>query len=165
MDAIHALRTRRSVRAFSGQPVGRELLEQLIDCARLAPSGNNVQPWEFVVVTEREMLRRIGARAPHGHFIADAPACVVVLCRETKYYLEDGSAATQNVLVSAHALGLGTCWVAGDKKDYAPEIASWLGAPEGCRLVSLIAVGHSAEQPKPQKRTLESVLHWERFGG
>lgn len=163
MDALEALRTRRSVRAYSAAPVSRGMLEQIVDCARLAPSANNLQPWEFVVVTEGEMLRKIAAAANHGPFIASAQACVAVLCKQGRYYLEDGSAATQNLLLAAHALGLGACWVAGDKKPYAEEVAGWLGAPPEYRLVSLVAIGHPAEDSHPPKRPLPSVLHWERF--
>jgi len=163
MDAIEALRGRRSVRAYRSQPVERQLLETIVDCGRLAPSAINVQPWEFVVVTESSLLRRLAATTDHGPFIADAGACIVVLCKDTKYYLEDGSAATVNMLVAAHALGLGTCWVAGDKKAYADTVREMVDAPPGYRLVSLIAVGHPAATPKPEKRPLSAVLHWDRF--
>jgi len=163
MDAIQALKSRRCIRVFRPDPVPKSLLEELIDCARLAPTAINIQPWEFVVVTSPETLRKIAEATDHGRFIADAPACVVVLCRETKYFLEDGSAATENILLAAHALGLGACWVAGDKKPYAGEICRLIGAPDGYRLISLIPVGYPAEQPGISKRPLVDVLHWERY--
>jgi len=163
MDAIEVLKTRRSVRAFTPQPVPREVIEEIIDCGRLAASANNVQPWEFVVVTDAALRRRLGEATDHGKFIADSPVCVVVLCRETKYYLEDGSAATQNILLAARAYGLGSCWVAGDKKPYAPAICRLLGAPEGSKLVSMVALGYPAEHPEKPKRPVSDVLHWERY--
>ncbi len=163
MDAIEALKTRRSVRAFTSQPVPRDVIEQIIDCGRLAASANNVQPWEFVLVTDSAVRGRIAGTTNHGKFIADSPVCVVVLSRETKYYLEDGSAATQNILLAARALGLGSCWVAGDKKPYAPEICRLVGAPEGCRLISMVALGYPAEHPEKSKRPLADVLHWEKY--
>lgn len=163
MDAIEALKTRRSVRAYLDQPVPRELLEEIVDCARLAPTALNLQPWEFVVVTEKQRLREIARATDYGRFIEQAAACIVVLCRNTKYYLEDGSAATENILLAAHALGLGACWVAGDKKPYADQIRRLVGAPEGYRLVSLVPIGYPAEKPVKQKRPLREVLHWERF--
>ena len=86
-----------------------------------------------------------------------------MLSRETKYYLEDGSAATQNIMVAARAHGVGSCWVAGDKKAYAPEVVRILGAPRELRLVSLIALGYPAETPQKEKRPLEDVLHWDRY--
>ena len=127
MDAIEVLKTRRSVRVFADRPVDRRILEDLVDCARLAPSARNVQPWEFVVVDDRQKLRELAALTDHGRFIAQAPACIVVLCQTTKYYLEDGSAATENLLLAAHAYGLGACWVAGDKKPYAGSVLALFG--------------------------------------
>jgi nitroreductase len=163
MDCLSALKTRRSVRAYTGEPVAREVLADLIDCGRLAASAVNIQPWEFVVVTERSMLDAIARSTDYGRFIADAAACIVVLCRDTKYYLEDGCNASQNILVAAHAHGLGGCWVAGDKKPYAGAIRRLVGAPEDCRLVSLLAIGHPAEHSAKAKRAVDQVLHWEKF--
>jgi nitroreductase len=163
MDCIEALKTRRSVRAYTGEPVSREAMEDIIDCGRLAATAINIQPWEFVVVTEKEMLRAIAGAADFGSFSAQAAACVVVLCKGTQYYLEDGCNASQNILVAARAHGLGACWVAGDKKPYAGKIRQMVGAPEGYRLISLLAIGHPAEEPRNDKRPLSEVLHWERF--
>lgn len=164
MEAIECLRTRRSVRSYRPDPVSREDLETIVDCGRLAPTGRGEQPWEFVVVTDKAMREKIAAITSYGKFIAQAPACIAVLCRDTTYYVEDGSAATTNILNAARALGLGSCWVAGDKKPYAAEIAGMLGAPAGIRLVALVAIGHTDECPAPRKRGLDEVLHWERIG-
>ncbi|MCJ7502476.1 MAG: nitroreductase family protein [Acidobacteriia bacterium] len=163
MDAIEVLKTRRSVRAYTRAPVPRKIIEDIVDCGRLAPTANNVQPWEFVVVTDPERLRRIAVITDYGKFIADAPVCVAVLSRDTKYYLEDGSAATENILLAARAHGLGSCWVAGDKKPYVTEICRLVGAPRGHKLVSLIPIGYPAESPEKTKRPLSDVLHWEKY--
>jgi nitroreductase len=163
MDAIETLKTRRSIRAFTPQPVPREIIEDLVDCARLAPSAVNIQPWEFVAVTEPETLRGIAEATDHGRFIAEAPLCIAVLCRDTKYYLEDCSAATCALLLAARAHGLGGCWVAGDKKPYGAAIGRLLGAPAEFKLVSLVAAGYPAEAPVKEKRSLAEVLHWEKF--
>jgi nitroreductase len=163
MDALEALKTRRAVRVYRPDPVPRSVLENVVDCARLAATAINLQPWEFVVVTERPRLHALAAATDHGKFIADTPACVVVLCKDVKYFLEDGSAATQNLMVAARAQGLGSCWVAGEKKAYATEILRLVDAPPGYRLVSLVPLGYPAEEPAPAKRPLGEVLHWERF--
>jgi nitroreductase len=163
MDCIEALKTRRSVRAYTGESVSREMIEDIIDCGRLAATANNLQPWEFIVVTEPAALRAMAAVTDYGSFIAQAAACIVVLCKETKYYLEDGCNASQNILVAARAQGLGACWVAGDKKPYAERIRRMVGAPEGHKLISLISIGHPAEEPRKDKRPLSGVLHWERY--
>jgi len=163
MDAIEALRTRRSVRVFEKRAVERGLIEAIVDCGRLAASARNEQPWEFVVVSDASLRGRIGGATDHGRFIAEAPVCVCVFCEDSKYYLEDGAAATQNMLVAAHALGLGSCWVAGDKKPYVDSVRSMLGVPETHRLVSMIALGYAAKVSNPSKRSLEDVIHWERY--
>jgi nitroreductase len=163
MDAICVLKTRRAVRAYTGQPVARDVIEEMVDCGRLAASAINIQPWEFVAVTNRGMLRRIAEATDHGKFIAGAAACIVLFCRDTKYYLEDGSAATQNMLLAARAQGLGACWVAGDKKPYADTIREMLGAPADFKLISLVPIGYPAEQPVMEKRPLAEVLHWEKY--
>jgi nitroreductase len=163
MDALEALRTRRSIRRYKDQPVDRELIEQVVDCARQAATGRGEQPWEFVVITDADTRKQIADQTNAGKFIANAPVCIVVLCKETTYYLEDGSAATQNLMVAAHALGLGTCWVAGDKKPYAEPVRKQVGAPEGYNLVSLIALGHPDDQPQKKKRELNELLHWDGF--
>lgn len=165
MDAIEALKTRRSVRSFRPDPVSDQIIQELIDCARLAPSANNLQPWEFIVVRDRRKLQQLAQTTDYGRFIAEAPVCVVVISRDTKYYLEDGSAATENLLVAAHARGLGACWVAGDKKPYASQILAMLGVPSGYKLVSLIPIGYPPHElpPRASKRPLAEVLHWEHF--
>jgi nitroreductase len=163
MDAIEVLKTRRSVRAYTRGAVARKIIEDVVDCGRLAATAINLQPWEFVVVTGPELLRRIAETTDHGEFIADAPVCVVVLCKDTKYYLEDGSAATENILLAARAHGLGSCWVAGDKKAYARDICRLVGSPQGYRLISLIPIGYPAESPEKPKRPLSDVLHWEKY--
>src|SRR5512140_3683168 len=101
METSEAMAKRRRIRKYKPGPVPKETLSKLIDAGRLAPTGNNEQPWEFVVVTEREKLRQIGALAEYGKFIADASACIVVLCQPNRHYVEDGSAATTQILLAA----------------------------------------------------------------
>lgn len=165
MDALEVLRTRRSIRRFKPQGVEREKIEAIVDCARLAPSADNLQPWEFVVVTDQKMREEVAKLTDDGKFIREAPVLVAVFCKNTKYYLEDGCAATENILLASWALGLGSCWVAGDKKPYTEDIRLLLEVPEGYRLVSLIAIGYPASIPRGRvlKRKLREVLHWERF--
>jgi len=163
MDAIECLKTRRSVRQFRRDPVPDEVVADLVDCGRLAPTGRGVQPWDFIVVRDPAVRAQLAAMCEYGKFIADAPVCIIVVCEDTKYYIEDGSAATTCILLAARAHGLGSCWVAGDKKPYANEVCDLLGCPPTHRLVSLIAVGYTDQCPTPTKRPLESVMHSERF--
>ncbi len=166
MDALEALRRRHSTRQFDPAPLGRAEIEHIVDAGRLAATARNVQPWSFVAVTDAAARGRIAAMAEYGKFIADAPVCVAVLCEDTTYYLEDGSAAVQNMLVAAEALGIASCWVAGDKKPYAAELVRLLGAPPSLRLVALVALGRArGTASRAPKKPLAEVLHWERFGG
>lgn len=165
MDTRTAINERHSVRAFQpDRPIPREVLTQIVEAGRLAPTARNEQPWEFVVVTERDLLQQLGGFADHGRFIADASACIAVICQATKYYIEDGSAATTQMLLAATDLGIAGCWVAGDKKDYAPQAVHLLGAPPELRLVALIALGYAANVKHAPKRALTDVLHWNHFG-
>ena len=163
MDAIEMLKTRRSVRSYTQEPVPKDVIEDIVDCGRLAATARNEQPWEFVVVTDPQVRRRLAGLAVNGPFIADSPVCIVTVCKDGMYYVEDGSAATQNMLLAARAHGLGSCWVAGDKKPYAQAVLDVVGAPAGYKLVSLIALGNTTAAPKPAKRSLTDVLHWEQF--
>jgi nitroreductase len=161
---MEALKNRRSTRIFNSKPVPREFIEELVEAGRLAPSAINIQPWEFVAITNKETLKAVAGLTDHGRFIAGASACIAVLCKDSKYYLEDGCAATENILIASHDLGLGSCWVAGDKKDYSDKIRELLGAPADMKLVSLIPLGYIDNPVRlPAKRNLKELLHWERF--
>lgn len=164
MDAIQALITRRCIRRFQLKPVPSDLVEQIVDTGRLAPTARNVQPCEFIAITDPARRSEIAEITDYGKFIDEAPVCIVVLSKPTKYYLEDGSAAVTNMLNAAHALGLGACWVAGDKKPYANHITKLCGASEEMRLIALVPVGYPDETPTVQKRDLSEVLHWESYG-
>ena len=115
-------------------------------------------------MTDKKVRSEIASIADYGKFIADAPVCIAVFCKDTKYYLEDGCAATENILLAACALGLGSCWVAGDKKSYASRIGQLLGVPSEYKLISLLSIGYpKAKNQASGKRKLEEVLHWEKF--
>jgi nitroreductase len=164
MDLFEAINSRASVREYQDKPVSRELLACLIDAGRRAPTANNLQPWEFVVITEAGARAKVADIADHGKFIAQAAVCIAVYCKDTKYYLEDGCAAVENILLAATAFGLGTCWIAGDKKPYSEKIGRLLHVPEIYRLVALISVGYpKAALVSKTKRPTEQVLHWEQF--
>lgn len=164
MKTFDAIEKRHSTQEYKDQPVPKEMLEALVDAGRRAPSARAVEPWEFVVVTDRGRLDILASLVSTGAFLKQATACIVVLCEDVKYFLEDGAAATQNILLAATDLGLGTCWIAGDKKEYAPDALKLLDVPPGYKLVSLVAVGWPAKSShQHKKRKLKEVIHWERF--
>ncbi|MDO9573183.1 MAG: nitroreductase family protein [Candidatus Omnitrophota bacterium] len=166
MDNLELLKFRRSIRKFQNRSIAKADLEKLVDSARFAPTARNVQPWEFVVVTDKHKLTELAKLAENGRFMAGAAACIAVFCAGTKYYLEDGCAATCNILLAATALGIGSCWVAGDKKPYSGQVSNLLNTPEDMKLISLVALGYPQEKDcfKPSdKRELKELLHWEKF--
>lgn len=164
MQTKEILKKRRSIRNFLHKPIPPNIIKELIDCARFAPTAKNIQPWEFVVITKKEILEEIASLAENGRFIKDCYCCIAVFCRQTKYYLEDGCAATQNILLAAEDSGLASCWVAGDKKPYCAQVAELLAVPQEFKLVSLIPLGYTeAKRDSVAKRSLEEMIHWDKF--
>ena len=161
---LELMKERRSERKFLNIPIPKNQIEKIIDCASFAATARNIQPWEFIVITDTTTKKLIADLAPNGSFLANAPSCIAVFCQDTKYYLEDGCAATENILLAATCLGIASCWVAGDKKPYCQKIRSLLSLPENYKLISIIALGYSEEKAAcPPKRQLNAVLHWEKY--
>jgi len=163
MDGLVMIKTRRSVRKYIKKQIPNDVITQIIDCARLAPSANNKQPWLFVVVKNEELKKQIAEITDYGKFIKEADCCIAVFCEDTKYFLEDGSAATENILLAAWYYGIGSCWVAGDKKFYAEKIRELLNIEKRYKLVSLVSLGYpdEAELKKVQKikkKSLKDVM-------
>ena len=165
MDALEALKNRRSVRRYLPRKVPRSDIEALIEAARFAPSADNAQPWEFVVVTAQKTREQIAALGDNAAFLENAPACVAVFCRHTEHSIEDGCAAVQSILIAATARGLGSCWIAGAGMEYAPQVAKLLKARGHHHLIALVALGFAAGEStlRPAKRLPGDVCHWESF--
>jgi nitroreductase len=162
-NAIEALRARKSIRTYADRPIERHIIEEIVDCARLAPTAMNDQPWDFVVIRSKEELAKIPPMLGHAAFIANAAFAVLVLTRDTSYGVEDACAATENLLIAAAAHGIGSCWVAGNKQPYGPAVAKAFGAPDDRQLIAICSFGYPAEDPVVEKRSLSDVLHWDRF--
>ncbi len=160
MDTLEAIRTRRSIRRFTGDPIPREDLETIVDAGRLAASGYNAQPWEFVVVTDRALIEKLVIR---DWMVKAAAVIAVVLDTESHFWREDGSAAVQNMLVAATALGYGSCWLQGRTEYHIDSIKALLHIPPAKHLMTLVPVGVPAESPEKEKKALADVLHWEMY--
>jgi len=164
VEALESIRTRCSVREFRDESIKKDIIERIVDCGRLAPTARKEEPWEFIAVTDKSALKKIADNTDHGRFIGSSACAIIVCCKETKYYLEDGCAATENMLIAATGMGVSSCWVAGDKKAYCQKIMDILDVPAGHRLVSIIALGYPAKKVNSlEKRALGQVLHWEKF--
>lgn len=164
MDALLCLKTRRSIRTFApGADVPAAAIDQMIDCARLAPTAMNKQPWTFLVVRDAATRARVVELAGHGEFLLTAPVGIAVCLDEWDYWKEDGSAAVMALLLAAHAQGLGACWLSMEPHAYAPGVKSLLGVPDNVHLLAIVAVGQPAEEPTPEKRALADLVKHERW--
>lgn len=164
IDAIEAMRARVSVRKYEARPISREVLEEIADCGRLAPTGRNEQAWTFVIITERTALVRLAEICRHGRFVADAAACICVFSRKDALCeVEDASAATENMIIAARAHGIGTCWINAHRKEHSAAVEQLLGCPEGHELVTMFSLGYPAEETRRPKKDLTEVVRWERF--
>ncbi len=162
MDALEAIRKRRSVRKYTGAPIPRQDLETIVDAGRLAASGSNAQPWDFIVVTDREMIQRLKVAA---QWMENAGAIVaVVMDPESRWWVEDGAAAIENMLIASTALGCGSCWLEGYTLPREKEFKALLGVPKEKRLLTLVPIGVPVEWPTKDKKPLREVIHWERYG-
>lgn len=162
METFTAITKRRSIRQYTGDPIPKEDLEKIIDAARMAPSGNNKQPWHFVVVSSKDIIQKLSKAADWS---AKAGAMIaVVMDPASKYWVEDGSAAIENILLAATALGYGSCWLEGYTKPHEAEFKLLLNIPQHLRLLTLIPVGVPVNWPEPKnKKSLAEILHWESF--
>jgi nitroreductase len=161
---VTVIRSRHSVRKYKDSPVEEKIVRDALDCARLAPSARNDQPWLFGTIKDPETKKAIADLTDNGKFIAGAPICFAVFGeRNAKYYLEDCSAATVQLILALQAWGVGSCWVAGDKKGYAEDVRKLLNVPEKYTLVSLVPAGYPEEIQIAKKKVIDDVTFFERF--
>lgn len=161
MDALEAIGKRRSVRDYTGEPIPREDLETIVDAGRMAATGYNKQPWDFVVVTNPETINKLKIAA---QWMDKAGAIIaVVLDPSARFWLEDGSAAVENMLIAATALGYGSCWLEGYTLPLETEFKTLLSVPDEKRLLTLVPIGVPVAWPTQEKKPLADVIHWETY--
>lgn len=165
MDAIDCIKTRRSIRFYENEKIPEDVVEDILDCGRLAPTAFNKQPWEFIVVKKKDALKEIPEIVDYSDFIKNCSLCIVICGNtEEKYYLEDSCAATENILLAAHAYGYGACWVAGHNQKHTKELKQLLKIPKDYDPVSIVSIGKPKEKVKcPKKKKLKDILHKETF--
>ncbi|AGK62087.1 Nitroreductase [Archaeoglobus sulfaticallidus PM70-1] len=149
MDCLEMIYTRRSIRKYSGRKIKDVKIEKILKAAMLAPSAGNEQPWHFIVVRDKERLKKLAETHPYGKMLASADAAIAV-CAElslSKYkhdmWVQDCSAATQNILLSARMLGIGSVWLGVyPVEDRMKSIAELLEVPDGVVVFSLVSLGY-----------------------
>jgi nitroreductase len=163
--------SRRSVRVYQRREVGEDHVRDLLEAAMAAPSAVAKDPWEFIVVRNRSMLNRLATGLPNGQMLADA-ALGIVVCgdlqrahdRQLSYLLQDCSAAVENLLLAAHALGLGACWLGvHPREDRVAHVRSQLAIPNVVIPVAVVSLGWPAESPAPRTRYRAEAVHHETW--
>ena len=155
---------RRSIRKYHLSELAPEVIEELLKAAMAAPSAKNGQPWEFIVLTDSTLLAEVLERHPSGYLARDAGTLFVMLGDPDEQLAHDLSAATQNLLLAATALGLGSCWL-GMREERHPPIKELLDIPAGKYLISMVAVGKPAEEQPARTQYDPAKVHWQKYGG
>jgi len=163
MEIMEAITKRRSIRRFKSREVEQWKLDMALDAARWAPSSKNSQPWEFIIIKDRNTLEKIAAESTYGKHIAQAPLAVAFVTDPSKsnWHEVDGALATQNFTLAAWALGLGTCWTGTMNRDKVKKI---LDIPAEKNLLTVLPLGYPAEEGQAHRDELSSFIHLERYG-
>ncbi len=167
MDILNLLKSRRSIRIYQDKPVPQDLLLQILEAGRWAPTGANLQPWHFIVVTDPETRKQIGEMArfffiKFSH-VEKAPVLLALGfdTRKGKYGRYDATLAGGNMMTMATSLGLGTCWIGAFDE---PKVKEILGIPNYIEVIGLITLGYPDEKAEsPPRVELEKIVHWESW--
>jgi nitroreductase len=169
MEAMKAILSRRSIRKYTEQPVPDEAVKELLEAAMSAPSAGNQQPWHFVVIKDRGILDEIPKYHPYSQMVKQASVAILV-CGDLKsekhkgYWVQDCSAATENLLIAVEAKGLGAVWLGVyPREDRVNGLRELLGLPEHVVPLSLIPIGHKGEQKPRANRCDPSRVHHDRW--
>lgn len=169
METLEAIITRRSIRKFSDRQIQESDINRLLKAGMYAPSANNSQPWHFVVINERKLLDRIPTFHPWSKMCFQAPLAIVVSAyvpdgKKFDLWVQDCSAATQNILLAAHAIGLGGVWLGvHPREERIAGVRDLLGLPEEVHPVSIVVLGYPNEQPETPERFDLAKVHFNRW--
>ena len=164
MDVFTAIQTVLAVRSYKDDPVPAEVIQRIVEAGRLTGSSMNGQPWHFVVVENRETLRKLGSLARSGSYTAGAAFAIVVATEPSVYAVSDGSRAIQSMVLAAWAEGVGSNWVGFRGMD---GVKALLGIPAEMDVLAILPFGYPAQavgRGKKKRKPLAAVAHSERFG-
>lgn len=169
LDIIHK---RKSVRNYTDKKVSKEQLEKLVKAGMAAPTAVNKQPWAFIVVDDKTVLNKLGDALPYAKMTKKASAAIIVCGDMTKalkgweqeFWIQDCSAATQNILLAAESMGLGAVWTAAyPAKDRMQSVIDILTLPEHIIPLNVIPIGYPAGIEKPKDKWKTQNLHWNKW--
>ncbi len=161
-DALELIKTRRSIRRYSDKEISDETIQDILEAARWAPSGINNQPWRFAVVKDEEKKKTLAGFTKYSKTIKDSKIAVCVfLDKNSSYHREKDilgiGACVQNMLLYAHSLGIGSCWM-GEILNKKEELRKSLELPDQYELMAVITLGEPSESPKSSRRTLSELI-------
>lgn len=168
---LNTIQSRVSVREFTGEKISDAQIEALLRAGMAAPSAINRQPWAFVVVTDEAQLALLGEKIPYSR-CANHPACAIIPCGDLSkaiegegqdFWINDVSAATENILLAAHAMGLGAVWTGLHPSSRYIEAQALLGMPEHIIPLCIIPIGVPAEQPEVKDKYNAEIVHWNKW--
>ena len=170
-EALEVIYTRRSVRSFTGEAIPREVLMKILRAGMAAPSARNIQPWSFVGVTERGLMDSLCERLPYAKMLDKAGAAIIVCGVPAKdavyggkYWVEDCSAAAENILLACHAMGLGAVWTAAyPNEDRVATVRDIIGVPEDVVPLAVIPIGVPKDKGKVTDKFKEENIYWNRW--
>jgi nitroreductase len=163
-DVFDAIRTLLAVRSYQSTPVPDALIRRIVEAGRLTGSGMNGQPWHFIVVRDPETLRKLGALASSGPYVAQAPLAIVVATDKSRFAVSDASRAIQPMLLTAWADGEGSNWVGFGGLD---KVKAVLDIPPGLDVLAILPFGYPAQvvgKGQKNRKALSEVVHHGRFG-
>lgn len=165
-DRLSLIFSRRSIRVYSDEPVSERDLQGLLEAGMAAPSASNRKPWYFVVVTDRETLGALAEAHPYGKMLTRAGAAIAV-CGDpgiSTWWVQDCSAATENILIAAAALGLGAVWLGSHgNPEREQALRDVLGVPDSIGVLSLLSIGHPAEEKDARTQYDAGRVHLDRW--
>ena len=164
MEVFEAVRTVLAVRQYQDKPIPAEVVQKIVRAARLTASSMNGQPWHFIVVENRDTLRKLGELARTGHYISGAPLSVVVAIEDTKFAVSDASRAIQDMVLTAWSEGVGSNWVGFFGLE---EIKPLLNIPENLDVLAIVPFGYPAQEigkGEKKRKPLSEIVSKERFG-
>jgi nitroreductase len=164
MDAFEAIRTVLAVRSYQDRPVDETVVRRIVEAGHLTGSSMNLQPWHFIVVQDKETLRRLGELVRTGPYIAQAPLAIAVVVERTRFAVSDASRAIQSMVLTAWDAGVGSNWTGFGGLEATNEL---LGIPAELDVLAILPFGYPARavgQGKKQRKPLGTVAHRERFG-